>query len=94
MGRAGEIERPNGVPEDLERELPDNDDVVIWHLQEQNGLDVYRVTKGLTVLDNFTGRSIGSSVFQAALEHIEPGHSVWLKDEMGFRRLNAPEPAD
>jgi hypothetical protein len=33
------------VSEDLESELPDDDDVVIWHLQDRDGLEVYRVTK-------------------------------------------------
>lgn len=69
-------------------ELPDDDDVIIWHLEEQNDMDVYRVTKGTTILGEFTGRSIGSTVFHAAVEHVEPGRAVWLKDELGFRRLN------
>jgi hypothetical protein len=46
------------------------------------------VTKGELVIGQFTGRSIGSSVFRAALEHANPGRSVWLKDERHFRRLN------
>jgi hypothetical protein len=78
------------VPEDLESELPDDNDVIIWHLQDQDEMDRYRVTKGTTVLGEFTGRSIGSAVFQAAVEHAEPGRAVWLKDERRFRRLNDP----
>jgi hypothetical protein len=27
-------------------------------------------------------------VYQAAVEHAEPGRAVWLRDELGFRRLN------
>jgi hypothetical protein len=69
-------------------ELPDDDDVIIWHLEDMAGLDAYRVTKGSTVLGEFTGRSIGSTVFQAAVEHTEPGRAVWLKDDRQFRRLN------
>jgi hypothetical protein len=76
--------------EDPERELPDDDDVIIWHLEERDGLDVYRVTKGETVLGEFTGRSIGATVFQKAVERAEPGRAVWLKDERRFRRLNPP----
>ena len=76
------------MSEDLESELPGDDDVVIWHLLDQDDLDAYRVTKGSTVLGEFTGRSIGSAVFHAALEHAEPGRAVWLKDERRFRRLN------
>ena len=76
--------------EDLERELPDDDDVIIWHLEERDGLDVYRVTKGEATLGEFTGRSIGATVFQKAVEHAEPGRAVWLKDERRFRRLNPP----
>jgi hypothetical protein len=81
------------VLEDLESELPDDDDVIIWHLQDRDDLDVYRVTKGPTVLGEFTGRSIGSAVFQVAVEHAEPGRAVWLKDELRFRRLNPTDPA-
>jgi hypothetical protein len=76
------------VAEDPESELPDDDDVIIWHLEDRDDLDVYRVTKGSTVLGEFTGRSIGSTVFQAAVEHVQPGRAVWLKDERRFRRLN------
>jgi hypothetical protein len=68
--------------------LPDDNDVIIWHVEERDGLDVYRVTKGNSVLGEYTGRSIGSSVFQAALDHALHGRSVWLKDDLGFRRLN------
>jgi hypothetical protein len=82
------------VPEDTESELPDDDDVIIWHLQDRDDLDVYRVTKGSTVLGEFTGRSIGSVVFQAAVEHTEPGRAVWLKDDRRFRRLNPKNPVD
>jgi hypothetical protein len=80
------------VSGDLESELPDDDDVVIWHLLNRDDLDAYRVTKGSTVLGEFTGRSVGSAVFQAAIEHAEPGRAVWLKDERGFRRLNPTGP--
>jgi hypothetical protein len=82
------------MSEDPESELPDDDDVVIWHLQDRDDLDAYRVTKGSTVLGEFTGRSIGSTVFQAAVEHAEPGRAVWLKDERRFRRLNPKDPAE
>ena len=82
------------MSEDPESELPDNDDVIIWHLQDREGLDVYRVTKGSTLLGEFTGRSIGSVVFRAAVEHSEPGHAVWLKDERRFRRLNRADHVD
>ena len=75
--------------EDPESELPDDGDVIIWHLPDRDDLDVYRVTKGPTVLGEFTGRSIGSTVFQAAVEHAQPDRAVWLKDERQFRRLNA-----
>ena len=47
------------MSEDLESELPADDDVIIWHLQDRNGHDAYRVTKGSTVLGEFTGRSVG-----------------------------------
>ena len=47
------------MAEDPESDLPDDDDVIIWHLPDRDGLDVYRVTKGRTVLGEFTGRSIG-----------------------------------
>jgi hypothetical protein len=69
-------------------ELPDDDDVIIWHLPDRDDLDAYRVTRGQTVLGEFSGRSIGSTVFHAALEHAQPGRAVWLKDERQFRRLN------
>jgi len=80
------------MAEDPDVELPDENDVIIWQLQDRDGLDVYRVTKGSTILGEFTGRSIGSTVFQAALEHAEPGRAVWLKDERRFRRLNPKAP--
>jgi len=82
------------VPEDPESEQPAVDDVIIWHLEDRDDLDVYRVTKGSTVLGEFTGRSIGSAVFHAAVEHTEPGRAVWLKDDLRFRRLNPKEPVD
>ena len=82
------------MSEDLENELPDEDDVIIWHLPDRDDLDVYRVTKGSTVLGEFTGRSIGPAVFQAAVEHTEPGRAVWLKDDRPFRRLNPKNPVD
>jgi hypothetical protein len=80
------------MAEDPDVELPDENDVIIWQLQDRDGLDVYRVTKGSTILGEFTGRSIGSTVFQAALDHAEPGRAVWLKDERRFRRLNPKAP--
>ena len=67
------------MAEDPESQLPDDDDVIIWHLPDRDDLDVYRVTKGPTVLGEFTGRSIGSTVFEAAVEHAQPGRAVWLK---------------
>jgi GNAT superfamily N-acetyltransferase len=76
----------------FEGELPDEHDVIIWHLEDRDDLDVYRVTKGSTVLGEFTGRSIGTAVFQAAVEHAEPGRAVWLKDDLRFRRLNPKSP--
>jgi hypothetical protein len=82
------------VTEDPESELPDDDDVIIWHLEDRDDLDVYRVTKGSMVVGEFTGRSIGSAVFQAAVEHAEPGRAVWLKDERRFRRLNPTDRVD
>jgi hypothetical protein len=42
-----------------ETHQPDDDDVVIWYVEERNGLDVYRVTKGPTVIGEYTGRSHG-----------------------------------
>jgi hypothetical protein len=74
-------------------ELPDDNDVIIWYLEERDDMDVYRVTKGTRVLGEFTGRSIGSQVFHSAVEHVEPGRAVWLKDELRFRRLNPSEPS-
>ena len=74
--------------DDQTSELPDDDDVIIWHLPDRDDLDAYRVTRGKTVLGEFTGRSIGSAVFQAAAEHAQPGRAVWLKDDRQFRRLN------
>jgi hypothetical protein len=82
------------VTDDPESELPDRNDVIIWHLEDRDDLDVYRVTKGSTVLGEFTGRSIGSAVFHAAVEHTEPGRAVWLKDDRPFRRLNPKKPLD
>lgn len=76
------------MPDEPENELPDDDDVIIWHLDDRDDLDVYRVTKGSTVLGEFTGRSIGATVFQSAVEHSQPGRTVWLKDDRPFRRLN------
>lgn len=73
---------------------PDTNDVIIWYLEERDGLDVYRVTKGTVTVGEFTGRSIGSSVFQAAFEHADTGLAVWLKDERGFRRLNPRDQLD
>jgi hypothetical protein len=73
---------------------PNTNDVVIWYLEERDGLDVYRVTKGPVTVGEFTGRSIGSSVFQAAFEHADNGLAVWLKDERGFRRLNPGDQLD
>jgi hypothetical protein len=80
------------VAEDAESELPDDDDVIIWHLDDRDDLDVYRVTKGSTVLGEFTGRSIGSTVFQTAVEHAQAGRAVWLKDDRPFRRLHPRRP--
>jgi hypothetical protein len=74
--------------DDPDSEVPADDDVIIWHLEDVDELDVYRVTKGATVVGEFTGRSVGSTVFQAAVEHAEPGRAVWLKDDLRFRRLN------
>ncbi len=78
--------------EDSASDRPDDDDVVIWGLPERDGLDVYRVTKGSRVIGEFTGRSVGSDVFRAAIEHVEPGRVVWLKDDLGFRRLKPYDP--
>jgi hypothetical protein len=71
-----------------EPDLPHDEDVVITHIQERDGLDVYRVTKGGTLIGEYTGRSISATVFRAALEHAEPGRAVWLKDDLRLRRLN------
>jgi len=76
------------VADDHAQDRPNDEDVVIWHVQERDDLDVYRVTKGTAVIGEFTGRSIGSAVFRAAVEHAEPGRPVWLHDELGVRRLN------
>ena len=76
------------MSDDSANDLPNANDVVIWYLEERDGLDVYRVTKGTVTVGEFTGRSIGSSVFQAACKHADTGLTVWLKDERGFRRLN------
>jgi hypothetical protein len=76
------------VPDATENDLPDENDVIIWYVEERDGFDVYRVTKGAAVIGEYTGRSMGSSVFRAALEHTDPGRPVWLKDERPFRRLN------
>ena len=64
-------------------EQPVDDDVVIWHLPDRDGLDVYRVTKGSRVIGEFTGRSVGPVVLQAAIEQAEPGRAVWLMN-VGF----------
>jgi hypothetical protein len=76
------------VPEAAEDDLPDENDVIIWYVEERDGFDVYRVTKGTVVVGQYTGQSTGSSVFRAVVKHTDPGRSVWLKDERGFRRLN------
>jgi len=78
--------------EDPTSERPDEDDVVIWHLSDRDDLDLYRVTKGSRVIGEFTGRSVGSAVFQAAIAQAEPGRTVWLKDDLGFRRLAPYDP--
>ena len=82
------------MSDDSTNDLPGANDVVIWYLEERDGLDVYRVTKGTVTLGEFTGRSVGSSVFQAAFEHADTGLAVWLKDERGFRRLNPGDRSD
>ncbi|MEP6917957.1 MAG: hypothetical protein ABJC89_20085 [Acidobacteriota bacterium] len=82
------------MEEHPEGELPDEDDVVIWQLPDRNGLDAYRVTKGSQELGEFTGRSIGSTVFHAAVAHAEPGRAVWLHDQRGVRRLNPKGPPE
>ena len=83
-----------GMSDDYTNDLPDATDVVIWYLEERDGLDVYRVTKGTVTVGEFTGRSIGSAVFQAAFDHADSGRAVWLKDERGFRRLNWGDQSD
>ena len=80
--------------EDPASEQPNDDDVVIWQLPERDDLDVYRVTKGSRVIGEFTGRSVGPSVLQAAIDQAEPGRAVWLKDEGGFRRVALWGPFD
>ena len=80
------------MTEHPERDVPDAHDVVIWQLEERDGLDVYRVTKGTEILGEFTGRSISSLVFQKAVAHTEPGRAVWLKDDLSLRRLNPSSP--
>ena len=82
------------MSEDSTNDSPTANDVVIWYLEERDGLDVYRVTKAAVTVGEFTGRSIGSSVFQAAFEHADTGLAVWLKDERGFRRLNPGDQSD
>ena len=77
---------------DPANEQPDDHDVVIWHLPDRDQLDVYCVTKGSKVLGEFTGRSIGSDVFRAAIEQTERGRFVWLRDEHGFRRIYPRDP--
>lgn len=92
--RRSECWRVYSLPEPPDSERPDDDDVIIWHLPDREELDVYRVTKGAVVLGEFTGRSIGSTVFQAAVQHVDPGRAVWLKDDRPFRRVNATLPKD
>lgn len=75
---------------DPQSEGPDDNDVIIWHVDDRD-VDVYRVTKGAAILGEFTGRSIGSTVFHEAFEHTASGRVVRLKDELGVRRLNPPE---
>ena len=75
------------MSDDLQGESPTDADVIIWHLEDRDGLDTYRVTKGPTMIGEFTGRSIAATVFQTAVEHAQPGRLVWLKDNLGFRRL-------
>jgi hypothetical protein len=41
------------LAEDPESELPEDDDVIIWHLEDRDDLDAYRVTKGSTALGEF-----------------------------------------
>ena len=71
---------------------PDASDIVICQLDERDGLDVYRLVRGDTVLGEFTGRGIGAVVLRAAAGHTRPGRSIWLRDELGVRRLNDPTP--
>ena len=79
------------MPQNVGRDGPDDDDIVIWYVEQRDDLDVYRVTKGSNVIGEFTGRSIGSSVFKVAVEHAGSGRAVWLKDELRLRRLFPPE---
>jgi hypothetical protein len=81
----------DGMPPNVPGDGPDNDDVVISYVEQRDDLDVYRVTKGSTVIGEFTGRSIGSSVFKVAVEHAGSRRAVWLKDELRLRRLLPPE---
>ena len=76
------------MPDNAKTDVPDDNDVVITYMDERDGLDVYRVTKGPTVIGEFIGLGIGSSVLHIAVEHAEPGRSVWVKDEDGVRRVN------
>ena len=73
-------------------EQPDDKDVVIWQLPERENVDVYRVTKGARVIGEFTGRSVSSAVYRAALEEAEPGRAIWLKTDDGIRRLKPYDP--
>jgi hypothetical protein len=75
-----------------EPDQPDDEDVVITYVGERDGLDVYRVTKGPTVIGEYSGRSISSTVFRVAVEHAVPGRAVWLKDDLRLRRLNPAAP--
>jgi len=50
---------------------PDDADVLIWNVQDHD-VDVYRVLRGTTVRGEFSGRSIGSTVFGEAVKHSEP----------------------
>jgi len=50
-----------------------------------------RVTKGAKIIGEFTGRSVGSAVYRAAIEQAEPGRAVWLKTDFGFRRVKHRE---
>jgi hypothetical protein len=90
FGSAGR--KMSQMGEDQTSDLPDEHDVIIWHLEERDGLDVYRITKGSTVIGEFTGRSISSAVFQTAVDHAEAGRAVWLKDDLALRRLRVRKP--